>query len=120
MLLRSKILVVDDDDDLRASVASCIAELGGEAEQARDGAEGLQRLLADGPLPGAILLDMKMPNLDGAGFLAAMRERPRLAGIPVITMTGGSSPEKEPPVASRLGKPFDVEELARILVSLCE
>ena len=119
MPLRSKILVVEDDDDLREAVAASIAQFDVDVEQARDGLEGLERLANASP-PSAILLDMRMPRLDGAGFLAAMRSQPHLANIPVITMTGGQAPAPDPLIASRLNKPFDIEELARILVSLCE
>ncbi len=118
MTLRSKVLVVEDDDDLRDAVAACLARLGVEVDQARDGVEGLERLAQGGSLPGAILLDMIMPRLGGDGFLKALRAQPDLANIPVITMTGGQGPS-DPRIASRLTKPFDVEELARILVSLC-
>lgn len=119
MTARTKILVVEDDDDLREVVAESLARLGVEVEQARDGVEGLARLAEDRAPPSAILLDMILPRLDGDGFLAAVRAQPRLANIPVITMTGGSH-KADSRVASQLTKPFDVEELARILVSLCE
>jgi two-component system chemotaxis response regulator CheY len=113
-----KILVVDDDPDTREAVAASISDLGVEVLQARDGVEGLAHLAGDAP--SAILLDMRMPRLDGDGFLRALRGDARLATIPVITMTGGPEPALEPPVASHLHKPFDPDELARILVSLCE
>ncbi len=119
--LRSKtILVIEDDPDLREAVASSIADLGVAVVQACDGVDALERLAEAKRPPDAILLDMRMPRLDGPGFLAALRGEAHLAHIPVITMTGGCDPVPEPPIASRLHKPFDVEELARILVSLCE
>ena len=111
-----RILVVDDDRDLRQEIAAIISDLGVEVMQAGDGIEGLERLAA-GPLPSAILLDMRMPRLDGRGFLAALRDAPALSDIPVVTMTGGPD-HCEGEVASRLQKPFDLEELAHILVSL--
>ena len=113
-----KILVVEDDGDLREEIAAFIRDLGVDVQQACDGVEGLEHL-ANSPPPAAILLDMRMPRLDGPGFLEAIRCEPHLADIPVVTMTG--DPEAVPggPVASRLQKPFDVEELARIMVSLC-
>jgi CheY-like chemotaxis protein len=119
-LASKTVLVVEDDPDLREAVAASIADLGVAVVLARDGLEGLDRLTDGSPPPDAILLDMRMPRLDGPGFLAALRREPQLAHIPVITMTGGDAPAPEPPVASRLHKPFDIDELARILVSLCE
>ena len=114
---QTKILVVEDDDDLREAIVASIAELGAEVESARDGVEGLERL-AVGKVPSAILLDIRMPRLDGQGFLEVLRAEPRLANIPVITMSGGPTPPPVPPVTSRVYKPFDVDEVARILVSL--
>ncbi len=104
---------------LREAIAACISQLGVDVVEARDGMEGLQ-VLAQGGAPSAILLDMWMPRLDGEGFLAALRRDPALAHVPVVTMTGGPGPDATPPIASRLHKPFDIDELARILVSLCE
>lgn len=114
-----RILVVEDDCDLREEIAAVISDLGVEVMQAADGVEGLERL-ASGPPPSAILLDMWMPRLDGPGFLAALREAPALAEIPVVTMTGGEDPVTGHEIASRLHKPVDIEELAHLLVSLCE
>jgi two-component system, chemotaxis family, chemotaxis protein CheY len=114
-----KILVVEDDGDLREEIAAFITDLGVEVQQACDGVEGLEHL-ANGPPPAAILLDMRMPRLDGPGFLEALRGEPHLADIPVVTMTGDPDAVPGGPIASRLQKPLDVEELARIMVSLCE
>lgn len=111
--------MVEDDAELREAVVLRLEELGVEVVPACDGVEGLERL-AEGPLPGAILLDMRMPRLDGQGFLDALRGDRRTAHIPVITMTGGPDPAPDPRVEARLHKPFDVEDLARILASLCE
>jgi CheY-like chemotaxis protein len=113
-----RILVVEDDGDLRQEIAASITDLGVEVLQARDGMEGLEPL-ANGPLPAAILLGMWMPRLAGPGFLAALRGEPHLAEIPVVTMTVGADPISNGPVAPWLHEPFDVEELARIMVSLC-
>jgi CheY-like chemotaxis protein len=110
--------VVEDDGELRKEIAAFMTDLGVEVLQARDGLEGLEQL-AKRPLPAAILLDMWMPCLDGTGFLAAVRDAPHLAEIPIVTMTGGPDPTSRGTLASRLHKPFDVEELARIMVSLC-
>jgi CheY-like chemotaxis protein len=115
------ILLVEDDGVLREEIASVISHLGVRVLQAADGVEGLAHL-ASGSVPAAILLDMKMPRLDGGGFLAALRDEPAFAAcaeVPVVTMTGDGEAQAADGVASQLRKPFDVDELARILVSLC-
>lgn len=113
-----KILVIEDDPILREQVAACILGLGGQVVQARDGAEGLWQLEKD--RPSAILLGIRTQGDDGASFLEALRADPHLTRIPVITMTGDPESDSLLPMASALRKPFDVEELARILLSLCE
>jgi two-component system chemotaxis response regulator CheY len=113
-----KILVVEDDEFLREAVAECLSGLGVTVVEARDGLEALQ-VLALAPAPGAILLDMRLPRLDGEGFLQAVRRDPVLADIPIVTMSGWEQPEASPPVTSRVSKPFDMDELAQFLLSLC-
>jgi two-component system chemotaxis response regulator CheY len=114
-----KILVVEDDDLLREALAECIAGLGIAVVEARDGLEALEMMEQKGA-PSAILLDVRMPRLDGEGFLQVLRSHPALAEIPVVTMSGGDHLEASSPVASQVRKPFDVDEVARLLVSLCE
>lgn len=111
---RSKILLVQSDDDLREAIAASIAGLGAEVEHARDGEEGLERLGSGLPPPGAILLDARAPRLDHGRFFAAVRAEPRLADIPIVTMGDAAAS------GSQGSNRFDVDELARILVSLCD
>lgn len=114
-----RVLVVEDDREIREAIAGCLEDLGVEAIRARDGVEGLERL-ADGPAPHAILLDLCMPRLDGHGFLARMRANPCFAEIPVISMTAATYSAAPHETSAHLQKPFDFDELAQILVSLCE
>ena len=117
MAAAKRVLVVEDDLEIREAIAGCLEELGVEAVRARDGLEGLERL-ADGPAPQAILLDLCMPRLDGHGFLARMRQNPAFAEIPVISMTAATHMAM-PEASAHLAKPFDFGELAQILASLC-
>ncbi len=111
-------LVVEDDREVREAIATCLEDLGVEAIRAGDGIEGLARL-ESGPPPQAILLDLCMPRLDGHGFLAVMRKNPAYASIPVISMTAATHAEI-PAANAHVRKPFDFDELARILASLCD
>ena len=111
------VLVVEDDHELREALSELIESHGVRVEAARDGAEGLDILRA-GLEPRAVFLDSRMPRLDGAGVLAAMREDPALASIPVVWMSGDG--RQRPAVAAHLEKPFDMDELVAVLGSLCE
>ncbi len=111
------VLVVEDDHELREALSELIESHGVRVETARDGAEGLDILRA-GLDPRAIFLDSRMPRLDGAGVLAAMREDPALASIPVVWMSGDT--RQRPAVAAHLEKPFQLDELVKVLGSLCE
>jgi two-component system, chemotaxis family, chemotaxis protein CheY len=115
---RRSILVIDDDAAMREALEEVLRDMGIHVHAAADGQEGLERLRA-GPRPCAVLLDMKMPRLDGEGFLRALRADPHLRDLPVVTMSGDDA-EPALEVAAWLHKPFDLDELARILASLCE
>jgi CheY-like chemotaxis protein len=117
--IAKRVLIVEDDETIREAIALSLEQLGVEPIQAGDGIEGLARL-ADGPPPQAILLDLCMPRLDGRGFLAAMRQDPALADIPVVSMTAATQAAAPAGTEGHLTKPFEFDELARILASLCE
>jgi CheY-like chemotaxis protein len=109
---------VEDEADLRDSLAEALGESGVDVAVACDGLDALERLRA-GLVPSVILADLKMPRLGGEAFVAAIREEPRWSDIPVITMTAGID-EPATPVAAHLEKPFDFGDLLAIIVSLCE
>ena len=79
---------------------------------ASDGREALAWLL-ERPPPDLILLDINMPGLDGWGLMAEIKERPALAAIPIVVMSGaGESVLNLAPVsAGYLSKPFEVSTL---------
>ncbi len=79
------ILVVDDDDALRESMAETLADLGFQAEQAVDGEAALRRL-ARGHID-AVLLDLRMPGLDGLEVLRRIRAHQGGPPVPVAVLT---------------------------------
>ena len=109
-----RVLVVDDDEDIRAFVALAL-ELGGYAvEEAANGREALDAL-ARGPAD-AILLDLNMPVMDGWRFCEEKARRPELAAIPLAVMSaadrlrlglGACAPR------ALLAKPFALPDLLR-------
>ena len=79
------ILVVDDDDDFREALAEILTSAGYPAEQAENGEVALRRIGAEAP--GVVLLDLKMPVLDGWGVVERMRKDPRTAHIPILILS---------------------------------
>ena len=106
-----RVLIIDDEDDIRRIVRISLVNLGGmDVVEASSGGEGIKRA-REGALD-LILLDVMMPGLDGPSTLAALRSDPRTASIPVIFLTAKAmSPELERlnglGVAAVLVKPFD-------------
>lgn len=119
MVVAKHILVIEDDPDVRNAVAEALQEAGLRVDVAVDGLDGLDRLRGGFP-PAVILLDMRMPRLGGEDFLREMRGDPRFEQIPVITMTASANPETGPEVVAHLRKPFDLEDLLGIVLSLVE
>jgi CheY-like chemotaxis protein len=79
------ILVVDDDDDFREALAEILTSAGYPAEQAENGEVALRRIGEEAP--GVVLLDLKMPVLDGWGVVDRMRKDPRTAHIPILILS---------------------------------
>jgi CheY-like chemotaxis protein len=79
------ILVVDDDDDFREALCEVLQEAGYPAQEAENGEVALQRMAVEAP--GIVLLDLKMPVLDGWGVMERMRQDPRTAAIPILILS---------------------------------
>jgi CheY-like chemotaxis protein len=103
-----EILLVEDDPDdldltLRALRKSCMAN---RIHVARDGVEALEFIFCEGPhahrsidqVPKVVLLDLKLPRLDGLEVLRRLKSDPRTRSIPVVVLT--SSREQSDVVAS--------------------
>lgn len=111
-----KILIIDDEEDIRQIASMSLGILGGlEVVEAESGDEGISK--AAEWQPDAILLDMMMPVLDGPGTLSKLRENPNTRDIPVIFLTAramSSETEflKKMGATGILTKPFDPTTLA--------
>jgi len=83
----TKILVVDDEEDIIHLLATILGDVGGYAVlRARDGHEALR--LAEANKPDAILLDVKLPGVDGYDVCRAVKANPALAGTRVLILSG--------------------------------
>lgn len=112
------ILVIEDDADVRSALAEALRDAGLCVDLAADGAEALEQLRA-GPAPSVIVLDLRMPRLGGIELLRELRADPRFEHLPVITMTAGTDPG-DGRVLAHLEKPFDLDDLLEIVLSLTE
>jgi CheY-like chemotaxis protein len=79
------ILVVDDDDDFRAALCEVLQQAGYPVVEAGSGEEALLRLEEE--TPGLVLLDLKMPGIDGWGVIERMRADARWAPVPVLILS---------------------------------
>jgi CheY-like chemotaxis protein len=82
-LRSARILVVEDDADVREAVAGQLAEAGYSVYPTADGQEALERLLRGEP-PDMILLDLKMPKRSGWELLEYLRRSSIFMGVPVV------------------------------------
>ncbi|MFY3744373.1 response regulator [Anaeromyxobacter sp. Red801] len=106
------ILLVEDDDAIRESVAECLDAEGYAVAMVENGVAGLEWLRRS-PRPHLVVLDLVMPVMNGAQFLETLRADPALRDLPVVLMTAALPSEQLPvPVADGyLTKPFELDEL---------
>ncbi|MDR7038990.1 PAS domain S-box-containing protein [Methylobacterium sp. BE186] len=90
--VEGRVLVVDDDADARARLRRTLARDGWSVAEAENGAAGLERF--DAERPNLILLDLMMPEMDGFGFLRALRARAD-GNVPVVVLTAKEITEAE-------------------------
>jgi CheY-like chemotaxis protein len=116
----SKILLVDDDDAILTSLRDLLESEGYAVETARNGREALDRLAhAPAEPPKLILLDLKMPVMDGWQFLA---ERSLDAGstrVPIVLLSGLPFIPNASGVSDFLSKPINPSRLLDLVRRFC-
>lgn len=108
------VLVVDDDDDIRAAEHQILQENGFRVIEARDGAEAMWFMQHDPP--AIIVLDVQMPGVDGPAFARELRMA--LRRVPLVIVTAAPDPKREADrcnAEAYLAKPFDSQELVRVV-----
>src|SRR5690348_14594099 len=105
----SKILVIDDNQDVLSAMSFFLEMKGFSVSTAHDGVEGLDRMKADDHI-SLVLLDLWMPVMDGWEFLRHKTDDPCIAEIPVIVISA-VSPDSLDGVQAVLQKPVHPEEL---------
>ncbi len=111
---RTRILLVDDDGDLRRSLGEALEEAGYTVTITANGQDALEALRRP-PLPHVILLDLLMPVMNGWQFCTAKKADPATAPIPVIAMSAAVSSDPRSPyyieVDDFIAKPLELDEL---------
>jgi len=111
-----KILIVDDEEDIRQIARFALSQIGSmNVVEAESGKEGVRMAAAE--RPDVILMDVFMPGMDGPATLAELRKNPVTAEIPVIFLTARSAQSEIDHLKSIgadgvLNKPFDPITLA--------
>jgi DNA-binding response OmpR family regulator len=111
--VKRRVLVIEDDPDGRRLIVDALVERGIDVIAAVDGLHALRTALAVSP--SVVVLDLALPEMDGARFIEQWRDRyPQARGVPVVVVSGKSDARE---IATRIGasrvfkKPFIVEDL---------
>ena len=81
-----RVVVIDDDVDLRNFLNKGLSKFGFEVIGAEDGKAGIEKAILD--KPDAILLDLNMPGIDGKEVCVLLKNNPKTQNIPIIILTG--------------------------------
>jgi CheY-like chemotaxis protein len=114
---RARVMVVEDEADLRDLLAQWLEVKGYEVLEAGDGQEAIQ-LLEAGAEPDVILLDLTMPRMDGWTFLQWLRSEPKQRDRRVLVASAFARDAPPSNVEGLVAKPFPPELLERELARL--
>ncbi|MDI6756411.1 MAG: response regulator [Endomicrobiia bacterium] len=120
----SKILVVEDEQDIAEIVAMALEHAGHEVEISLDGEDALEKMTSF--LPDVVVLDLMLPKMDGREFAAKIKSDPLTASAPVIVITAHAKlkelleSKSELNVAAYLEKPFPIATLIEKIAQLAK
>ncbi len=115
---RGSILIVDDDEDNLLMLQYALEEMGYSIVQARSGREAMA--LASSCLPKLILLDIRLPDINGIAVIKHLKRQPETQAIPIIAVTALASTVDRARIlaagfADYLSKPYMLDELAELI-----
>jgi CheY-like chemotaxis protein len=115
-----RILVVEDDDDVRGALVAVLESRGYRVVEASDGGDALAQLREGGPFC-LILLDLFMPVMNGWDFRVEQLKDPRLAQVPVLVITADALAAQQHPqgVIGAMTKPIDFDRLMQVVERYC-
>jgi CheY-like chemotaxis protein len=112
-----RVLLAEDDDDLRSTLASILEREGYRPRTFKGGVQALAALRDH--KSDVVLLDLNIRDIDGDEFLRHQAGDPLISSIPVIVIAGRPAKRLPPPVVAMLQKPFDVNALLRAVSEGC-
>jgi CheY-like chemotaxis protein len=115
------VLVVDDDRGVRDLLMRSLSFEGFDVMEAANGQDALRQLRTGRRRPSVIVLDLRMPVMDGWAFRDAQRADPRIARIPVVILSGADAHRfQEIEAVAALEKPVSLSQLADCLHRIVE
>jgi CheY-like chemotaxis protein len=108
----ARVLVVDDDEDIRSSLTDVLVAEGYEVGEAENGLEALREI--DRSAPDIVLLDLMMPVLDGWKTLEILRLTPRYKDLPIVVVSAVNTPG----AVDHIQKPIALDKLLALLDTL--
>jgi CheY-like chemotaxis protein len=115
-------MVVEDDGDIRQSIAEILEDNAYRAVGAANGQEAFDRLRSANEKPCVILLDIMMPVMDGWQFRALQRDDPELGEIPIVVLTAHANIDEaltRMAAAACLKKPVQLDLLLETIRRFC-
>jgi CheY-like chemotaxis protein len=113
------VLVVDDDAAVRRAIAKFLQYEGLAVVEAGNGQEALQKLREGGV--SVVLLDLRMPVMDGWAFRRAQRQDRTIADIPIVIMSGADADRfHELEAAAAFEKPARMSEVTDVIRRICD
>lgn len=117
----ARVLIIEDEPCISLVLAEFLQEEGFDTDTALDGSSGLKKL-REQPPPDVVLLDVFLPGLSGRDIAAYIRAEPKLAGVPVVLITGSVPNSQDFPPADSyqalISKPFDLNHLLATVTGL--
>lgn len=123
----ASVVIADDEEDVQELVRCYLEYAGHQVRGVSNGTQllkllGVEPLLSSAPLPDLLIMDVAMPGLDGHTLVARLQGDPRTSSLPVVMLTakGGMGPffQNLPNVKGFMSKPFDPEELVKLVAEL--
>jgi DNA-binding response OmpR family regulator len=115
---KPRILVVEDDPDLRRILKLQLTSRGYEIREAENGAEGFRAIQED--LPDCVILDLMMPVMDGFGFLKRVRSIMGTKDVPILILTASEDERNKVrgfqyQADNYMSKPYDLDKLTDVV-----